>query len=75
MIPKNQQLVIVPEQVDLQRADDGNFVLVARDLDNAFMVGVVIGPELAKALGEKMIAPSLQVVRHSLPPDLTNGAG
>lgn len=74
MIPKNQQLVMVPEMVDLQRGDDGNLILVARDAETALMIGIVLGPVLAKELGEKMIAPSIQVVRHNpiVPPE--NGA-
>ncbi len=75
MIPKNQQLLLVPEMVDLQRADDGNLILVSRDHETGLMIGIVLGPKLAKELGEKMIAPSVTVVRHSLPPDIAGPNG
>lgn len=73
VIPKGQQIVLVPEHMEVQRLSDGNLMLLGRDLETQLIIGFVVGENLARSIGEALIAPSIQVVRHAVPPEHLNG--
>lgn len=72
MIPA-QQIVIVPEEYHVQKADDGNIMVAGKDTATGLIVALVFGPQAAKDVGTQLSNSSgLTVVRHRLDslPDL-----
>lgn len=64
MIPRNQELVMVPEQAQVQRASDGNLILGARDLETGLSFLIVLGPQVARQLAVQLMNPPENVTRH-----------